>query len=179
MVLAAVLGVLGLLGWFVIEWYPAPEVDVEEARAVLPLIDEHLERGPWPGLLTTTRPDLEPRWFCEEQVIETRRDGAELRVGLVASCSEFGRVDDALLEGSGEMSAKLAVLAGRPDRWEVIRIESPPPGHAATEWERARFSPVAVKHLRRHEVSPGLSEALTAQARLAFGLPPDSPVRFP
>ena len=175
MALAAVLAVLGLLGWLVIEWYPAPEVDAELAEVVLPLIDEQLERGPWPGLLTTARPDLKPRWFCAEQVIETRRDGAVLRVGLVALCVEYGRLDDALLEGSGERSPKLAVLTGGPDRWEVIRVESPPDGHAATEWEREHFSPAATKRLDRHEGAPAQSDDIAAQARLVFGLPPDFP----
>ncbi|MFL6143217.1 MAG: hypothetical protein ACJ72N_15310 [Labedaea sp.] len=178
MVLGAVLAVLGLLGWFVIEWYPAPEVDDGLAAVVFPLIDEQLERGPWPGLLTTTRLDLKPRWFCAEQVIETERDGAVLRVGFVAECAEYARLQDALLEGSGDSSPKLAVLAGGPDRWEVIRVESPPPGHAGTEWERAHFSPAATERLDRHEGSPALSEDVTAQARLAFGLPPDSPVHL-
>ncbi|HET9141790.1 hypothetical protein [Actinophytocola sp.] len=177
-VLGAALAGLGVSGWLVIERYSAPEVDAGLARAVLPLIDQELERGPWTGLLTSARPESGPRWFCAQRVVETGRDGAELRVGLLAHCVEYGRADGALIGGSGEQCAKLVVLTGGSGRWTVTRIESSPDGHAAAGWEREHFSPAAVRRL--HDwlgASPDLSEDVTAQARLAFGLPPDAPVR--
>jgi len=168
---AGVLAGIGTVGWLV-AGHTAPPVDPVLAAAVLPLIDEELERGPWPGMLSST--GAEARWFCVARVIEIRRTGDELAVGIEDLCEEFARDGDALVAGSGERGPKVVVLTAAPDGRRVTRVESPPDGDAHVRWVRRNFTAggaAEAEHL-------GLpADAPAAQAREAFGLPPTAPVR--
>ncbi len=100
--------------WLVVEWTAPPAVDHVLAAEVLPVIDEEVERGP--GLLWRARPELQPRWFCVERVIEV---------------------------------------------------------HARAWWAEHGFSAAGFARLDRLPAE----ETTAPQAREAFGLPPDAPVR--
>jgi hypothetical protein len=166
---AGVLVGIGAAGWFA-AGHAAPRVDPALAVAVLPAIDEELERGPWPGMLSATGAGA--RWFCVERVIEIARAGDELTVGIEALCEEYAASRDgaALIAGSGERGPKVVVLSGR----RVKAVESPPDGAAHVEWVHRNFTPNGAAAVGR----PGLAgEEPAAQARQAFGLPPSAPVR--
>jgi hypothetical protein len=166
---AGVLVGIGAAGWFA-AGHAAPPVDPALAAAVLPAIDEELERGPWPGMLSGTGSGA--RWFCVERVIEIDRAGDELTVGIEALCEEYAasRHGDALVAGSGERGPKVVVLDGR----RVEEVASPPDGAAHGEWVRRNFTASGAAEVGR----PGLpGEEPAAQARQAFGLPPTAPVR--
>lgn len=163
----AALGLLcaaGVVGWVIAQ--RAPAVDPVLAATVLPVIDEELERGPWPGMLGG-------RWFCAEEVIEIRRTGDELAVGLDAWCEEYMRDGDELVAGSGEHCPKVVVLAAGADGYRVVRVEAPPDGAGFSPWVARNFSAAGARELSGATPSPDTA----AQARQAFGLPPDAPVR--
>jgi hypothetical protein len=151
---------------------PAPAVDSALERAVLPIIDAQLQAGPWPGRFPA---DPHSAWFCSERVIEIRRDGPELKVGLDALCHEYARSGDALLLGAGEHAPKLVTLS---DRYEILRVQTPQDGRADSA--RSLFSPAGYAELRRHEASPSPQLPDPAiEARQSFGLSPDAPVLMP
>ena len=145
----------------------APAVDPVLEAKVLPVIDEELERGPWPGMLGG-------RWFCAERVIEIRGTSDELAVGIDAECEEYVRDGDELLAGSGERGPKVVVLAAGSDGYRVVRVDVPPDGAGFSPWVERRFSAAGARQLGSRTLSPDGA----AQARAAFGLPPDAPVRL-
>lgn len=144
----------------------ASAVDPVLAAKVLPVIDEELERGPWPGMLGG-------RWFCAEEVIEIRRTGDELAVGVDALCEEYTRDGDELVAGSGEHGPKVVVLAAGPDGYRVVRVDAPPDGAGFSPWVAHNFSAAGAREVRGGTSFPDTA----AQAREAYGLPPDAPVR--
>jgi hypothetical protein len=153
----------------------APEVDEALAAAVSPVIDEHLEQGPWPGLLSTARPELGPRWFCEEQVVEIRRTGDDLRVGVTALCEEYARDGATLFTGSGEHAAKIVDLAEEGAGYRVTGVKAAPDGVIENWWLTNGLSEAGVRHANKLLRAGGGTTA--PQARQAFGLPDDAPVR--
>lgn len=169
-----VLAVLGV-GWFVVDRLRGPEVDPALAAKVLPVIDEELEKRQWLGMLSASRPELGARWFCAERVIEIRRTGDELAVGLDVHCDEFARDGDALVAGSGERGPKVVVLAAGSDGYRVSRVDRSPDGKAHVPWVERNFSEEGVEELSRGGLS---ADATVAQARRAFRLPSDAPVRL-
>lgn len=163
---------LGAAAWLVTYLQP-PSVDPELVAKVQPVIDQELERdGPWRGLLSSD-PALSARWFCVEQVIEIRRSGDELSVGIDALCEEYARDGDELLTGSGEHCPKVIVLVADADGYRVVRVDVPPDGAGFTPWVERNFSDAGARELNRLSLPPDTA----AQAREAFGLPPDAPVR--
>jgi hypothetical protein len=146
-------------------------VDPALVAQVLPVIDGELERGPWPGLLSSEH--SEARWFCAEEVIEIRRAGDELAVGVDALCEEYLRDGDELLVGSGEHGPKAVILGAGPDGYRVVRVDVPPDGAGFTPWVQRNFSDAGARELNRRS----LPSDTAAQAREAFGLPADAPVR--
>lgn len=163
---------VAVVAWLVIAHRP-PSVDPALVAKVRPVIDKELERGPWPGLLSSEHP--EARWFCTAQVIEIRRTGNELAVGIDAWCDEYMRDGDDLLAGSGEHAPKVVVLVARSDGYRVVRVDVPPDGAGFSPWVQRNFSDAGATELNRRR---SLSPDTAGQARKAFGLPPDAPVRM-
>lgn len=159
------LGGLGTAGWLVLALRP-PAVDPVLAGKVLPVIDEELERGPWPGMLGG-------RWFCAERVIEIRHTGDELAVGVEAWCDEYVRDGDELVVGSGEHGPKVVVLTAESDGYRVVRVDVPPDGAGYSPWVERHFSAAGARELNGR--TPPQDTA--AQAREVLGLRPDAPVR--
>jgi hypothetical protein len=150
--------------WLVVDRDAPRRVDSELAAAVLPAIDVESERGPWPGLPSTTRPELGPRWFSVEHVIETRRPGDEVRVGMAALCEEYARDGSTLLTGSGERAAKVVDLVGRGSRL---------PGHRGRHGA-GRAHPGLVPVARVHRGGGlGHSKEHSAYRRSSSGISPD------
>lgn len=171
---AGVLAGLGVVGWFVVGREQPPEVDPVEAAAVLPVIDQELERGPWRGLLESEYSELGPRWFCAERLIEIRRTGDELAVGVEALCEEFARDGEGMVTGSAERAPKVVVLVAESDGYRVSGVDSAPDGDAFDRWVRDNFSAAGAAELDRRNLG---GDATAEQARQAFGLPADAPVR--
>jgi hypothetical protein len=174
-VIAAV-GVLAAVGvvWLVVDLAP-PSVDDELAASVVPAIDEELERaGPWTGLLTTECPELGPRWFCVEHVIEIQEAGSRLTVGVAALCEEYARDGDVLVIGSGEHAPKVVDLVAEGDGYRVTGVDTAPDGGARDWWLAHGFSEDGARYLERSGTS---GESTAPEAREAFGLPSDAPVR--
>jgi hypothetical protein len=173
-IVVGVLVAVGLMGWLVFDRAMSPRVSPGLAAMVVPVIDAELEHGPWPGMLSSTRPELAARWFCAERVIEIRRAGDEVAVGIEASCDEFAREGDALVAGSGESGPKVVVLVAGSNGYRVSRVDAPPDGDARLRWVRRSFSEDGAAQVERGSLS---RDATVTQAREAFGLPPGAPVR--
>lgn len=173
---ARLLGVVAVAGvvWLVVD-RRAPSVDSGLAAEVLPAIDAELERGPWPGLLSSARPELGPRWFCVEHVIEIRRSGNQVRVGVTALCEEYAREGKTLLTGSGEHAAKVVDLVAEAGGYRVTRVDAAPDGPVRDWWLAHGFSDAGVRQANE----PLSTDDTTApQACEAFGLPQDTPTRY-
>jgi hypothetical protein len=166
-------GVVAVAGvvWLVVDRATPPSVDSGLAAAVLPAIDDELERGPWPGLLSTARPELEPRWFCVERVIETRRSGDEVRVGVTALCEEYARDGATLFTGSGERAAKVVDLVAEAGGYRVTGVDAAPDGPIRDWWVAHGFTEAGARQAN----SLLAGETTAPQARAAFGLPHDTP----
>ncbi|WP_158880392.1 hypothetical protein [Amycolatopsis anabasis] len=102
--------VAGIAAWWVTAGEDAfftPHEDADLENSALPVIDEYLHASPFgpgtagSGTLSRSFPQLGPRWFCTERIVESRLDGDELRVGLDTACEEFARRGDALVQGTG------------------------------------------------------------------------------
>jgi hypothetical protein len=185
--LALALAGAGALAWWFASDLAAPEVDPTLERAVRSVVDEHLSRGPWPGYLANRRGSA---WFCSADMIELRREGAELKVGLLALCQEYARAGDELLCGSGEHGPKLVTLVSSnsgpgPARYEVRHVQSARDGASYWPSVQQMFSRAGQAELRRLEAQVRPSELAdpAVEARQAFGLPPGTactpPSRWP
>jgi hypothetical protein len=156
---------------------PAPVVDKDLERAVLPVIDSQLRQGPWTGALAVMRPDTQPKWFCAEHVIEIRHEGSDLKVGLTALCLEYGRSGDTLLGGSGSSAPQLVTLTGRAGHYQVQGVEQAKDGSAFGASVKRTFSPAGYAEFERQQKVSRPDEAdLRIEAKRTFSLPPDAPV---
>ncbi|MFD8074271.1 hypothetical protein ACFV3E_16685 [Streptomyces sp. NPDC059718] len=152
----------------------APEVDPRLERAVLPVVDRYLTTDP-AGPLGETELRGEdgsvPHGFCTERVIEIRRAGGGLRVGLAAWCGHYVRKGDGVtaLDGVVTLGVVTVSPASAPARVGDTAWE---PDGDATAWTRANFSAGGAAEARRL-MSDGGSQLTDpeAEARAAFGLP--------
>ncbi|ALG06760.1 hypothetical protein [Kibdelosporangium phytohabitans] len=147
----------------------APELDQELLRAVAPVVHADLpvnRKVVWPGTAGG-------RWFCAERPVETRRDGDDVRFGLLASCSEYAHRDGKLVHGSGFSGALVVTLAASPDGYRVRDVELPPDGAGNSAALKRMFSAAGYEQVQR---SAGHGPDPAPEARAAFGLPADAPV---
>lgn len=158
---------LGVVGVVAVQQEDAPDVDHALVQAVLPAIDETLQRGPW-------RVDA-GRWFCAEHVIETTRRSNDLAVWLHAVCMAYDSDGSALVSVGGESVLKRVTLTPEAPH-QVTRVEEPPDGAGNSEWIRRNASAATVRAWHGRNAT-GLGEQNASEARQAFGLPPDAPIR--
>ncbi|GAA2352635.1 hypothetical protein GCM10010404_00320 [Nonomuraea africana] len=153
-------------------WPRPPHIDTALADTAGPIIDGHLETSP--DLTWKTIPgELHPRWFCTERPIETTRDGSRTRVGLEAECGEYARRGGDLLIG-GAWSGPLVVTL---DRGKVVHVQQPIDGAGFVPSVNRMFSERgAAEYWRRYRLKKEMA-APEDEARVAFGLPPGTPVR--
>ncbi|WET76559.1 hypothetical protein P3102_20775 [Amycolatopsis sp. QT-25] len=147
-----------------------PELDEDLWRAVAPVVHAELpanRKHTWPG-------SPAGRWFCAERAVETRRDGSDVRVGLIANCSEYVGRDGVLVQSSGRSGALVVTLASGPDGYRVRDIEAPVDGAGHDESLRRMFSTAGYEEVRRSASRAGPDPA--PEARAALGLPADAPV---
>ncbi|MER5647799.1 hypothetical protein [Streptosporangium sp. NPDC002524] len=187
--------VLGVVGWWALEsrrpdltGLAREEVltlDASTRATFLRVIDDYLRTAPervGNTFLAQEKPELDPRTFCHEDLVEIRRKSANAYlVGVVATCEEFARSGDVLLTGTGFRSPLLVTLEATGGRFEVRHVEEPGDGAMNLPSVRAMFSPDGAP--RAHELSgngsPGLTESTRDEARRAFGLPPTAKITHP
>ncbi|GGU24532.1 hypothetical protein [Lentzea flava] len=147
-------------------------VDPGRELALQIAIADHLQQNHWGS------GDQRARWFCEVRVIEEDQSSEESEVGFLTMCNQFSAERGELLNSSGEVGPKLAIVTSPPNPVEVLRIESPGDGSAYSPWIKANFSWTGAKKLHRLQASEvrNLENATRDKARAAFGLPPDAPV---
>lgn len=147
-----------------------PELDEDLMRAVGPVVHADLpvnRKVTWPG-------SAAGRWFCAERAVETRRDGSDVRVGLIANCSEYVRRDGVLVQNGGWSGALVVTLASGPDGYRVRDVEVPVDGAGHDASLQRMFSSAGYEEVRRSASRAGPDPA--PEARAAFGLPADAPV---
>ncbi|ONI77264.1 hypothetical protein ALI144C_34950 [Actinosynnema sp. ALI-1.44] len=147
-----------------------PELDEDLLRAVAPVVHTDLptnRKVVWPS---------QPggRWFCAQRPVEIRRDGDDVRLGLIANCSMYVRRDAALVLSGGFSGGLVAVLTPGPDGYRVRDVEVPVDGAGNAESLKRMFSTAGYEEVRRSTGRTGLDP--TPQARAAFGLPANAPV---
>ncbi|TWP52462.1 hypothetical protein FKR81_09010 [Lentzea tibetensis] len=161
--------VVGLLGVAAVLEERPPPVDSALAGAVTPVVDAELQReGPWRI--------AGARWFCAERVVEIRRQNGELKVGVHTLCDAYITDGGGLRTVGGESGAKLVTMTEAPHR--VVHVETPPDGAGNAEWIDENFSRAGAAEVhRRIATGSGLADQAASEARLAFGLPADTPIR--
>ncbi|MGJ6961077.1 hypothetical protein ACSDR0_04145 [Streptosporangium sp. G11] len=160
-------------------------LDASTRATFLRVVDDHLQTAPervGNTFLTQERPELDPRMFCHEELVEIRRKSANAYlVGVVAMCEEFARSGDALLSGTGFRVPLLVTLEAAGGRFEVRHVREAGDGAENLPSIRAMFSPDGAP--RAHELgghgSPGLAERTGDEARRAFGLPSTAKIIHP
>lgn len=163
----------------------APDVDPKVRDELEPLIRTHLEDVPQDG--TAAGPEsvnVGFRVFCDVRVVEVRTVRtagvtADFRVGVHATCEEYGVGDGALLSGMGWSSPLSVTVHGEPGSRRIVQTVRPEDGAGYAPSVDRMFSERGVSELGRVEKAkvPGSAERLKARAREAFGLPADAPVR--
>jgi hypothetical protein len=147
--------------------HTVPELDQDLWRAVSPVVHADLPANAkvtWPG----------GRWFCAERAVETRRDGGDVRVGLLATCTAYIQRDGALVMSSGFSGALVVTLTSGPDGYRVRDVEVPVDGAGNDASLRRMFSAAGYKEVRSSSGRAGPDPA--PEARAAFGLPAGAPV---
>lgn len=166
----AVLILAATLGWWVLEYGPLakPEVDEALAESVLPVVDDHLTKPDFQGMLTSSRPELGPRWFCTEDIIEIQPHETGLRVGLVAYCGEYARDGSALLTGSGWKAPVVVTLTGSAGQYVAQGSEQARDGAGYRPSVEKLFSPKGASAVLHGSMDFMADPA--GKARSAFGL---------
>jgi hypothetical protein len=176
-VLAGVVSAALLVGagayWAYEEYLAAPTVDPAQARAVLPVVDRYLASdqgmiGGDPADDPLTGPSGVT--VCAERIIEIRPSGSSLRVGLVATCGDYGRSGGRLV--TGEATSEAVELTLSPASGPDIRVTAAAyePDDVPSSWYRAHFSSAGAAEVQRLE-DAGSDPDPTAKARAALGLP--------
>jgi hypothetical protein len=147
-----------------------PELDEDLWQAVSPVVHAELPANPkvtWP---------VSPgeRWFCASRAVETRQDGSDVRVGLMATCEAYVRRDNALAKSGGHAGALVVTLISGPDGYRVREVEVPLDGAGHDASLRRMFTTAGYEVVRNSANRAGLDPA--PEARAAFGLPADAPV---
>ncbi|GAA4011030.1 hypothetical protein GCM10022247_36710 [Allokutzneria multivorans] len=159
--LAVSAGIVLFVGTVLVLQKPKLELDEQLVRAVSPAVHEALlsnKKLTWPT-------KSGGRWFCAERVVETRRDGDTVRVGVLASCMNYARGDGCLASNAGSSGAVVVTLRGT----QVLDVEVPIDGAGNDEMLRRMFSDAGYAEVRR---SIGRDTPDPApEAKAAFGLP--------
>lgn len=169
---------LGVGMWW--EFAVTPHVDAALERSVLPVVHDYLMNapfvsgGPGTGMLQQSYPDLDPRWFGSERVIESRMVETRLRLGLVVYHAEFGHRGGTLVEGTGSLIPVVVTLSEVSGRYTVRTAEPAPDSPYFGPWVKRNFSPAGAHRV----IDDGTSDLSSPaeQARRAFGLPADAPI---
>ncbi|MER6665776.1 hypothetical protein ABT256_14630 [Amycolatopsis japonica] len=164
-VLAGVGVVVAASGWWIVD--EMPTVDDAVAREALPPIDEHLRALAGSG-------DAGTRWVCTHKVIETRPDGDQVKVGLVASCDEVERDAGGLVTRAGFRRQPMVYRVERtPGGFRVLDRKVAEDGAGFSPSVKAMFSWTGARRVL-HGASPDDPRNVSAAA---FGLPEGTPVR--
>jgi hypothetical protein len=150
---------------------PEPEFDENLWQAVAPVVHADLPAN----RKVTWAVSPGERWFCAERPVETRRDGGDVRVGLIARCDAYVRQDSALVQSGGMSDALVVVLTPGPDGYRVREVEVPSDGAGHDASLRRMFSAAGYEKVRDSASQAGPDPA--PEARAAFGLPADTPVQ--
>lgn len=151
-----------------------PHLDAALERSVLPVVDRYVLTDPRASLGgdETAGPNRAgPRGFCTERVIEIRRTGTDLRVGLVAWCGHFERTGARLTDLEDGVTAGVLTVSPASAPARVTGASWEPDDTLAT-WAPAHFSPAGTAEVERVLADSDANLVDPAvQARAAFGLP--------
>ncbi|OXM49588.1 hypothetical protein [Amycolatopsis alba] len=158
-VLAGVGVVVTAAAWWIVD--EMPSVDDTVAREALPPIDEHLRALAGSG-------GAEIRWVCTQKVIETRTDGDQVRVGLVANCDEVAKEGDGLVTRGGFRRQPMVYRVERtPGGYRVIDRKIAEGGAGYSRSVKAMFSWVGARRV----IDGASPDDPGTVSRAAFGLP--------
>lgn len=164
----------------------APEKVISVGSAMratlLEVADRYLEKNSERigTVLASEKPELHPKMFCHEELIEVRRRDPQLLLGLVAWCEELARTGNVLIEGGGAIIPLLLTVQPADGHFSVVNVQESEDGALYASSIRKMFSPDgAPQALKLAGAGRETSEALREEARWTFGLPLDAPVTFP
>ncbi|GII30128.1 hypothetical protein [Planotetraspora mira] len=158
-------------------------VDSSTRTALMEAADRFLEADPRLNegdLLAADEPGLNPRVFCHEDLIEVRRKGPRLLVGVMTWCEELARRGNRLVSGTGYGAPQLLTMESVNGRFTVQHVDEPTDGEANISTTRAMFSPEgAPRAIEMAGAGWDPENGIYEEARRTFGLPPDAKVVNP
>ncbi|MFI0445726.1 hypothetical protein [Actinomadura sp. 6N118] len=176
LIVGAVLAVVGAAAG-IVAW-PDPEppsVDGRLRAELVPLIQTHLETKADLGGALDDQPELNSRWLCDLELIETEQRGPDLLAGIYTSCQEFARTGPSLLAGTGFRSPmRITVRSGA-----VTSVEEPVDGAGFQPTVSRMFTESGERRVFDFINSGGPFERdrLPERARRTFDLPANAPIR--
>jgi hypothetical protein len=115
-VVVLVAAALAGAGWWYTHRTPAlPPVDVALARAVTPTVNRALRESQGRG-------EFNSPFFCTQRILEIRRFGRELRVGVLGDCEQYEPSGRGLVRGTGACGGMVVTLTGH---YRAVRVEEP------------------------------------------------------
>ncbi|MEV7007078.1 hypothetical protein [Streptosporangium sp. NPDC051022] len=186
---------LGIAGWMIWQLQepdsaglarePVAVIGQKTRAALLEAVDTYLEtttdpKREKPQVLAALRPDLKPKMFCHEELIEVRQKSENQQLaGLAASCEEYARTGKQLLASSQYKNLALLTMDTTGGRYQVLDIQEALEGDLLRSSVREMFSAEGAP--RALEISASDFSALTEENRVegrkTFGLPADAGIQ--
>ncbi|MER7210937.1 hypothetical protein [Streptosporangium sp. NPDC000239] len=187
--------VVGVAGWMIWQLQepdstglarePVVVVGDKTRASLMEAIDRYLEtadpKREKPQVLAALKPELKPRMFCHENLVEVRKKSeSQQLVGIAASCEEYARVGQKLLASSQYKNLSLLTVEPNGETYRVIDIQEALEGDLVRSSVREMFSAEGAP--RALEISDSdfsaLSEENRVEGRKVFGLPPNAEIQL-
>ncbi|GAA3094609.1 hypothetical protein [Streptosporangium carneum] len=186
---------LGIAGWMIWQLQTPDSTGLAREQvvavgpktraALMDAVDQYLEttdpKREKPQVLAALKPELKPRMFCHEDLVEVRQKSENQQlVGLGASCEEYALVGRKLLASSQYKNLALLTVDSTGGRYQVVEIQEALEGDLLRSSVREMFSAEGAP--RALEISgsdfAALSEANRVEGRKTFGLPPNAEIEI-
>ncbi|MFD0884421.1 hypothetical protein ACFQ08_07620 [Streptosporangium algeriense] len=187
--------VVGVAGWMIWQLQepdstglarePVVVVGQKTRASLLEAIDKYLEtadpKREKPQVLAALKPELKPRMFCHENLVEVRQKSeSQQLVGIAASCEEYARIGQKLLASSQYKNLSLLTVEPTGETYRVVDIQEALEGDLVRSSVREMFSAEGAP--RALELSDSgfsaLSEENRVEGRKVFGLPPNAEIQL-
>ncbi|MEV8630050.1 hypothetical protein AB0395_00195 [Streptosporangium sp. NPDC051023] len=185
---------LGLAGWLIWQLQTPDSTGLAREHVVvigpktradlMTAVDQYLEttdpKREKPQVLAALKPELKPKMFCHENLVEVRqKSNNQQLVGLAASCEEYAKVGQKLLASSQYKNLALLTVDSTDGRYQVVEIQEALEGDLLRSSVREMFSADGAP--KALEISDSgfsaLSEENRVEGRKTFGLPPNAEIQ--
>ncbi len=186
--------VLGVAGWTIWQLQEPDSTGLAREQvvaigpktrvALMDAVDRYLEtpdpKREQPHILAALKPELNPRTFCHENLVEVRqKSDSQQLVGLAVACEEYARSDKKLLASSQYQALALLTVDSTGGHYQVVEVQEALEGDLLRSSVREMFSrDGAPRALEINDSGfPALVEENRTEGRKAFGLPQNAEIQ--